>query len=1235
MYQSIDASPLQHPLATASWVSRLFFSWMSPLMALGARRQLHPSDVWPLEAPYRSHAVAAAFTPHLASHRSFLATAVHLYGSETVVIGVVKLLAMVCSLAGPLVLHQVVSIVETTTSATETDDDDAPLSVWTPIVALFGLSLAKAMLTTHATLRNELLYTQLAAALQSVLYEKAMRLHPTQSTHMWTNLFSSDVDAVLVISSTVHDMWLIPCQVVVLLLLLWRLLGLAMVCGALVVGCTLLLSQWVARKQRENWTALMAQKDSRMRVVTAVFQAIQTVKLQGWEGRYVSQLTQLRHLELALLWTQTLWGAAFNLLQYVMPVALTTASFAAHVLLFHKPLPASTVFGALALFNLVKAPLMRLPTLVADWMHAYVAYRRCLTFLALPELDLTLVHQDPESPHAIQLDRVTAGYDEATPLLKDLRWRVRRGDLVVVHGPVGCGKSSLCKLVLGELDVFHGHVAVNGNVAYVGQEPWVQHTTARANILFGLAYDHAKYSNVVDACALAPDFNTWRDGDHTLIDTSTISGGQRARLALARACYAESDIYVLDAPLAAVDALVAQHVFTRCFVGLLRHKTIILVTHNPELIASSFVDQRVHVVDGNVVIVDSDQPLEGTLLPSARQSNPTPFDTPLPRNGQAMAMASTTTETVHTVDSRPLGRVSMDIVWAYVVAMGGWPVVLAYVAIQSAWQGCQVASDLWLSAWTHSSHDSLSFFATAPWHLSIYALLAGTACAFVFVWTVAVFGTGLRASQTLFDQLATSLLHAPMTFFDATPLGRILSRFGGDINKIDGRLPFSVGYFWTSLFLLLASTLTIVIVVPLSMFALLPLACLYYLVGAAYVQPARELERLTKAAQAPVLTHIAESLDGASVVRSLHASSRFLDMHHVNIDHENALVNATELAGQWFQLRVQLASACLVFGVAASLVAFRDALSPGMLGLLFTYALQMTSLLEGMVQVWSTLETALVAPERIAEFTSLAPSEGGDLNPCCTSLDKHPCSLFPRCAIRFDRVSFRYAPATPFVLQDVSFHVQAGEKFGVVGRTGAGKSSLTLVLFRLYELDAGVITIDGVDISTLPRSALRRHLAIIPQQPVLFRGTLRQVLDPFDEYDDVAIWSVLRQVDLAAMTATLEALVEDKGANFSVGERQLLSLARALLRQAKIVVLDEATAAVDQNTDRRIQQVLRHAFKAATVVTIAHRIETLVDYDRILVLSQGKVAQCGNFAALMTQATNICRDAGFTPDKTL
>ncbi|RHZ16645.1 hypothetical protein DYB37_012307, partial [Aphanomyces astaci] len=726
----------------------------------------------------------------------------------------------------------------------------------------------------------------------------------------------------------------------------------------------------------------------------------------------------------------------------------------------------------------------------------------------------------------------------------------------------------------------------------------------------------------------------------------------KARISLARACYSDADIVILDAPLAAIDAVVQKQIMTKCVETLLKTRTVILVTHNGDIISSPNVNRLVRLEDGSTEHshVKPSEPVVAAKVADVvvkipcvvakpvmdNRSMPSPLWSP--RTMEAgdkwnehfdHAISETVGE-----EERAVGRVGLDVYASYIAAFGGWRTIGLLFVFQTATQVLQVGSDVWLGVWT-SSDDAV---VQTKWYLGIYTSLCLGMMVAVLCRTILVAVSGVRASRVMFGKMMSALISTPMSFFDDTPLGRVVNRFAEDMSLIDIWLPFSyagvAGWFFS-----VASSLLTAMFVRWCGLLFLPMIYVYIRVAQLYLRPSRELTRLWNVTNSPVLSFLDEIEHGPSIhlcwcggiffriALTITTWSGFMlvriygatymeravsrHAHHVNANHRVRFARCSVNA--WFELCIQLQGTAIVMIVASGLVFFRSVLSAGLVGLAFNYILMADANIGYLVSNFSWLEINMVGPERVLEYCNL-PAEEVD-TPMSAAL------TLTSGAISFNKVQFRYKPSGQMILQDLTCDIAGGEKIGIVGRTGAGKSSLTMVLFRMYPLVSGSILLDGRDIATVAKQDLRRHLSIIPQSPVLFKGTLRQYLDPFGSFDDAALWAVVSKAGLhplvGDMPDKLSTEVADKGANLSVGERQMLCLARALLVQAKIVVLDEATAAMDHDTDVRLQQVIATEFANATVLTIAHRLHTIMHSDRIMVMDAGRVVEMDTPATLI------------------
>eukprot|EP00884_Botryococcus_braunii_P012469 jgi/Botrbrau1/21222/Bobra.39_2s0023.1 len=1270
-----------------------------------------------------------------------------------------------------------------------------------------------------------------------------------------------------------------------------------------------------------------------------VLGGIRAIKLYAWEEPYQQRILALRDAELSQIRRAALLSAANSILFLGGPVVVALASFSVFGALGGR-LTAEVAFPALALFNLLRHPLMMLPSQIVSLINAQVALKRVQDFMESEEATGACLGP-PAGPGglALAIHKGTFSWEAGGPaMLHDMEVEVKTGQLVMVVGEVGCGKSSLLSAFLGEMYSECADIRLSGSLAYCAQDPWIQNASLRDNILMGRPFEEGRYAAVLEACALLPDLATLQAGDATEIGEKgvNLSGGQRHRVALARAAYSGADVYLLDDPLSAVDAHVGRHLFTSCICGLLGGSTRILVTHQLQYLRAA--DEVIVLSGGGITHrgtyddlctagvqfvqfesirsppsgdacghvsrsetgagIESSPPSTshesgtGNFSPSvasaaigASPSGPStsrtapasfggslsctavPSDAagPVERQGALAGLAiygtpptklsvpprgaakweselslespatvlspvspegSSSTWTpsgspessfaedalpaglfplvephqathraapdtlLHCQDSMNLGsrereepsssatdagpavpqystagddanvsqgtletgsgretllRVSSREMWAAGVGsakfcnggpavliavqedetgeqptspsgatqcptggtlksgpselykgrypevqaqdepqsderrrllensapMGGPPgesqgwrtrrvaepegadgienrgdgkrgrLIVAeeravgkverdmYLAYLGAWgpmfvlplavaglvaseRGCQVLQNWWLSVWssatssaTSSSGASEAGFSNSP-YLAVYVLFGVLSLGLQGGRLTTMVVGSLTAAKRLHAQLLQHTLRLPMSFFDSQPLGRLLNRFARDTEAVDIKVPEALGSFITSLVNVLFSLLVVVAVSPLAVVAVVPLGVMYEYVRRRYVATSRELKRLDSIALSPIFSTFNETLQGLVTIRAYKRQAAFHAGNQDLIDRSTRCQWPIPQVNRYLAMRLELLGSTIIL-VAATTAAVIIPRSAALAGLAITASLNLTGVLNWLVRQSTELEVQMNGVERVRAYLRL-PTEA----PAIVEARRPPAAWPSKGNIAVQDLVVRYRPELPPVLRGLSFEVGAGEKVGIAGRTGCGKSTLMMALYRMLEAESGRIVIDSLDIAALGLFDLRSRLALVPQDPVLFRGSVRDNLDPFGTSGgDAAIWEALERAGLKPtireLQGGLEAEVEEGGGNLSTGQRQLLCMARALLRKTRILVLDEATSSVDSETDALIQATVREAFVECTVLTVAHRLHTIADCNRILVLDAGRV----------------------------
>jgi ATP-binding cassette subfamily C (CFTR/MRP) protein 1 len=841
--------------------------------------------------------------------------------------------------------------------------------------------------------------------------------------------------------------------------------------------------------------------------------------------------------------------------------------------------------------------------------------------------------------------------------LQDINCTIEAGSLVAVVGAVGTGKSSFLSAILGEMEPLHNskvHIprpegVKDGYISYCAQTPWVVNATLRDNVLFGREYVEERYTEVVEACALLDDLVVLPAGDMTEIGERGInlSGGQKARVSLARALYSEKTrIMLYDDPLSAVDAHVGEHIFTHAITGpLAEGSTRILVTHHVHLLSrcnsvivldhgrithhgtykdlvaqgvdfAGAVDiskAKVAAADTTAVVPDDDskKPVEADKKPVEAKKEVAISDVKkdaLKKSGKKLVKD----------EEREEGAVAGGAYMHYGRA-GGLNVAFFIVLVQGLGRASEVMAGFWLAIWAKrtlaaSQRGEPFSRGETNYYVGIYALFGFLGVMGLTVRSILVAVHRLGASKKLHDELTHSVLRAPVAFFDVTPTGRILNRFAADMDKIDLELTQSLSQGVSTIFSVLGAIAAMVVATNGTFLVpLIPLGYVYFLVQKWFRKTSTELQRINSVANSPIFADFSQTLSGTSTIRAYGEESRFFDNCKSSFDTMNASYILVQLTNFWLGLRLDVLGGLMGAFIGGVAVATSSSgfIPAGYLGLALSYSIEVTSFLKFGVRMIATVEAQMNSVERVLYYTFNIESEAPDFIP---ENDPEPGTWPLKGEIELKNASLRYRDG-PLVLKDISLKVKAGEKVGVCGRTGSGKSSLMVLLFRISEIeqDGGSVVIDGVDAAEVGTSCLRRNLSIIPQDPVIFSNSVRYNLDPFKKATEEELWEVLKKVQMAEVIAMLpkglDEQVAEGGENFSQGQRQLLCIGRSLLRKPKVLVMDEATASIDNSTDAAIQGMIRENFKEATVLTIAHRLNTIMDSDRVLVLDDGEIVE--------------------------
>lgn len=1284
---NLDAHPGQarseSPETYASYCSSIVFWWFNSFLWFGYKSQIELGNLWKTLRRDQAATLVPVLrqawvetgsssrkqkyqlaTGETQQHNSILTVLIRLYWPRLLLAAFLKLIHDLLQFVTPLILKLLLEYMKT----------QEPL--WH---GLFYALMFLVIPTIQSIALGNYFYvmqvigSQVKTMIMGSVYRKSLLLSGNSRIESTSgeivNLMAVDSQRFQDLLMYINLLWSAPFQIIGAVFLLYRELGwpvfAGVACMALVLPCNAFLANRVKMCQMK----IMKTKDERIKQVNEILGGIKVFKLYAWENSFMASLFDYRKRELRFLTRSLTLDAIQSFIWQCSPFTVALITFAVYVTASSSNiLDPGKAFVSISLFNILRSPLTMLPNLISSLVLTLVSAKRVTRFLNSDEL-VNYISRDEEN-EAISIEGGTVswtrdgsnkkrkGLEDA--VLRDIELHVKRGSFVAIVGQVASGKTSLISAILGEMHRISGrfNIARSLKVAYVAQQAWIQNMTVKDNILFGSPLDDERYSRVLSACSLEPDLETLPGGDLAEIGEKGInlSGGQKQRVSLARACYSNSDIYLLDDPLSALDSHVSRSVFDKVLsstTGLLRKKTRVLATNNlfvlphtdhivvlkeGRIIESGSYNQLIKIQDGH--LADFMRQYSGSLTASDDQmldkKEPEPVQCEPTETVNATEVPIEKQATGKLIEKEKLetGSVVYSVYMSYFRAASFlWLATVTLAAIASS--AFNVASNWWLSVWSSDepTHDSEHDAEVRTLRLMIYAIFGGCQGLSVLLGAIGLSRGAVRASNTLHADLLTRIMHSPMAFFDTTPIGRIVNRFSKDIDVVDTTLPGTFRSWLICLLQVLSTVIVICFSFPSFVLIVFLLGIIYYLVQRIFIITTRQLKRLESNTRSPIFSHFSETLSGSSTIRAYNCTNRFISHSNSLIDCNQSCVYTNVIANRWLSIRLEYFGNLITAVTALFSVYHKGSITSGIVGLTISYSMNITQTLSWFVRMTSDLETNIVSVERIAEYLQNKQEDSW-------VKQVRPAPDWPQQGtIEMRNFSARYRPDTELVLSDISLEVKAREKVGIVGRTGSGKSSLSLSLFRIIEAASGSIYIDGFDIAIFGLHDIRSKLTIIPQEPVLFSGTLRFNLDPLKVHSDVDIW---RALELAHLKRSVDSLkdgldhrVGEFGENFSLGQRQLICLARAILRKSRILVLDEATASVDIDTDSVVQRTIREVFSDCTIITIAHRLQTILDSDRILVLDKGSVLELDTPARLLARPDSmfcsLIKDADIDP----
>ncbi|KAK6783396.1 hypothetical protein RDI58_021193 [Solanum bulbocastanum] len=1016
--------------------------------------------------------------------------------------------------------------------------------------------------------------------------------------------------------------------------------GLATLPALLLVVLSVLGNSPVAKSQHKYLTELMLAQDRVLRAITEALTSMKVLKLYAWEKHFKNAIEKLREDEYRWLSAVQMQKGYYLVLFWSTPIIVSAVTFWSCYLL-KVPLNTTNVFTFLATLRIVQEPVRSVPDILGVFIEAKVSLSRIVEFLEAPELQNRRTEQKyrgKELEYSIIIKSNGISWDASShnPAVKSVKLHVKQGQKLAICGEVGSGKSTLLAAILGEVPYVDGLVQVHGMAAYVSQNAWIQTGTLRENILFGSTMDQIKYQEVLERCSLVKDLEMLPFGDQTIIGERgvNLSGGQKQRVQLARALYQDADIYLLDDPFSAVDAHTSTCLFNEYVMGALSGKTVLLVTHQVDFLPT--FDSILLMSEGNIIQSASFHQLllsceefqnlihahdEATKSESNRGCSPQERTKISVENIRPLCeeeqLITPVGEQLIKQEERETGYTGLKPYKQYLGESNGVFYLLLVIFSHLLYMVGQLGQNLLLAADLQSSRTSklnlILIYSSIGFGMSVTLLFR----------SYVVINLGLKSSKSIFAKLLTSIFRAPMSFYDSTPLGRILSRLSSDLSVLDLDLSFRFSQAVSST---LTTYFSLGILAALTwpiLTAIIPMIYMTVILQRFYFASAKELMRIDGTTKSAVASHLAEAIAGAMTIRAFEEEDRFCTEYQHLVDRNAIAFFHSFSATEWLIQRLEILCAIVLSSSALAMVFLPlEASDSGYIGMALSYALSLNVFLVSSVQNQCMLENSIISVERLEQYMHI-PSEHPEIIP-----GNRPDPSWPSIGkVEIIDLQVRYQPTAPLVLQGISLTIEGGYKVGIVGRTGSGKTTLISALFRLVEPTEGMIIIDGINISTIGIHDLRSSLSIIPQDPTLFSGTVRYNLDPLSEHTDQEIWEVLRKCQLRDVVQQKEgrlySSVSQDGSNWSMGQRQLFCLGRALLKRRKILVLDEATASIDNATDSIIQKTIRTEFEDCTVITVAHRIPTVMDCTMVLAISDGKLVEYDKPMKLMNKESSL------------
>uniref|UniRef100_A0A9J7Y8K9 ATP-binding cassette sub-family C member 5 n=1 Tax=Cyprinus carpio carpio TaxID=630221 RepID=A0A9J7Y8K9_CYPCA len=1214
-----------HPVDDAGFFSFTSFAWILENCICGQMDYVKKKKNSVISVVFRFQRLWDEEVAHVGLEKASLPAVVMRFQKTRFIVSFfVSVLFAFAAFVGPSILvHEILSYIEQPESSTLLHGIGL-------CVALFLSEFSKAFFASLLWAVNLRTAVRMKGAFSMLAFKKIISLRSLTSISIGETINVLTSDGYRMFEAITFGTFLlcVPFLLIICIIYACITLGYTALIGILVYLIFLPIQISIARLIGVFRRRAVSVTDRRVRTMNEVLTCIKLIKMYAWEESFEKTVTDIRKSEELLLQKAGYVQSLNTSFTTIVPTLATILTFIVHTAL-KWPLQPSSAYTIIAVFNCMRMSMGLLPFSVKSVAEGKVALTRLkLMLVQNPKGYLT---QDKNMDLALAMEKATFSWSlpdamnatekpqdpsesvthqsDLKPSLRNISFTLSKGSLLGVCGNVGSGKTSLISSILEQMHLLSGSVSANGTLAYVSQQAWIFHGTVRDNILMGEPFDQTRYTSVIHACSLKPDLAVLPYGDQTEIGERGInlSGGQKQRVSLARAVYSNRDIFLLDDPLSAVDAHVGKHIFEECIKKKLKGKSVILVTHQLQYL--EFCDEVVLLDNGEIKEAGTHCDLMKAKGRYAHLINNFQLE-------QMVCMCVTgKKDQLVTQEVSLEGSVTWRTYHQYCKAAGGYILLLFVILLFTLLVGSTAFSSWWLSYWLEQGSGvnpsgNISENPDLPFYQMIYGIIIVAMVLLSIAKGYTFTKVTLRASSKLHDTMFKRILGSPMSFFDTTPTGRLVNRFSKDQDEVDAVLPFNMENFLQFCLIVTFTILTICIVFPYLLIAVAVLTLIFATILYVFQRSIRQMKRMENVSRSPWISLTTSTIQGLSTIHAYDKRKQYIEQFKILSDTNSNHFMLFNCGTRWLSFWLDFLAATVTLIVALFVVlSSNEAINASLKGLALSYTIQLTGMLQFVVRLSTEVEAKFTSVERLLEYITSCVSEGPR-----SVKGTHITTGWPQeGAITFKNYSMRYRDNTPVVLSNLHINIKPGEKVGIVGRTGSGKSSLGVALFRLAEPAEGTIFIDDVDICKLGLRDLRSQLSVIPQDPVLFIGTVRYNLDPFNNYKDEELWLALEKTymkdTIAKLPEKLHSPVVENGENFSVGERQLMCMARALLRNSRIILLDEATASIDSETDSMIQHTIRDGFQHCTMLTIAHRINTVLESDRILVMDQGKVVE--------------------------